>query len=142
MGRQENATTWSAEEKRELLELQSIHHNQWSVLGGIMKRTPASVRNCFQRIDPNRERACRNLCKRCGEYSRGHVCSRPYNAVRLKLQGSTRSKPYDAVKVKLRGSDLECVPTVFDFVFEYNHYVNPFLFSLSDLERELLVYWK
>lgn len=142
MGRQEYATTWSTEEKRELLKLQSIHRNQWLVLSGIMKRTPASVRNCFQRIDPNRERVCRNLCKRCGEYARGHVCSRPYDAVHLKLRGNTRSKPYDAVKVKLRGSEVKCVPPVLDFVFEYSHYVKPHLFSLSEMEQELLMYWK
>jgi hypothetical protein len=141
MGRQEHATTWSAEEKRKLLELQSIYYKQWSVLGGIMKRTPASVRNCFQRIDPNRKRVCRNMCTQCGEYSRGHVCSKPYGVVHLKLRESTFSKPYDAVKMKLRGSEVECAPPVFDVVFEYNHYVKPQLLSLSEIEQELLAYW-
>ena len=143
MGRQENATSWSTEEKRELLDLHSRHPSQWLVLSELMKRTPASVRNCFQRINPTRERTCRNLCKRCGRYSRGHVCSKPYKTVvRLNLRGINRSNPYDAVNVKLRESDAECVPIFFDLVTECTRFANPGLFSLYEMEQEWALYGK
>lgn len=111
MGKQINAVVWSSDEKKMLLDLYDVHNdkrNKWRLMSKQLKRSNASIRNCFRRIDPNRLRDLRaqytrppNTCQKCGEMKRGHVCqvelhhnktlnARPheYNIVRMKLNGS------------------------------------------------------
>ena len=142
MGKNENAIVWSPEEKQRLIELNSVHPKQWLVISKKMNRTPARLRNCFSRIDPKKERTCTNVCKQCGQFSRGHVCSTPYSAVRMKLRGNETSPHYDSVGLKLRGCEGEHTNVhVFDYaVIDYTFYVKPCLFSVSEMENEWSVF--
>jgi hypothetical protein len=142
MGKHENAITWSPEEKQRLIDLNSLHPKQWLVISKQMNRTPASLRNCFSRIDPGKERICTNVCKRCGQFLRGHVCSTPYSAVRMKLRGSDTSPRYSSVKLKLSENDTENTDSLMleRFVIDYTFYVKPHIFSVSEMEEEWSVF--
>lgn len=112
MGKQVNAVVWSSDEKKMLLYLYGIHNNKknkWGLMSKQLKRSNASIRNCFRRIDPNRLRDLRaqytrppNTCQKCGEIKRGHVCSLELNTYKpSKLQ----LYEYNVIKMRLKGSD-------------------------------------
>lgn len=106
MGKQPDAVMWKPEEMAQLLALNREYPSQWKRIGKLLKRSCASVRNCFQRIDPSRARAGKNLCTDCGLLKRGHVCL------------YTKNPPQNrTVTLKLRGKD--CVtPLLLDVVIE------------------------
>lgn len=137
MGKQENATVWSPEEKQFLIYLNSMHPKQWMKISKKMNRTAASIRNCYFRINPNKEKPGRNVCKRCGQFSRGHVCSVSYNEVHMKLQGN-------AAKLNIHENETEhtSIHMLDHFAIECNWYVKTDIFSVEDMEREWSVFEK
>jgi hypothetical protein len=106
MGKQPDAVMWKPEEMARLLALSREYPSQWKRIGKLLRRSGASVRNCFQRIDPSRVHRGKNLCTNCGLFKRGHVCL------------STKNPPNNrTVTLKLRGED-HVSPLLLDIVIE------------------------
>ena len=79
MRHEDNA--WSGEESLYLLRLRA-DDQPWSRIARVLHRTQASCRNRLRRVRLV-QMGGRNLCARCGQLRRGHMCllpeERPYD---------------------------------------------------------------
>lgn len=68
---------WTGDEDDVLLRLIEQYGTTWRVIAErIPSRTVSSIRNRYQRIVHGHREKGKNVCRRCGQMRRGHVCGR------------------------------------------------------------------